>query len=324
MLERGIGEYLFERGAHGCGGQDIAGQGAPHTSDIDEIRVWMVLDHLRDALGDAVGTGGDPTADALANDQDVRVKPPGSRATAGAGRDGVRLINKQEGAVLAAQIGHTLEEARLRQDDADVGQRRLHDEHRHVTVCQGTLDGGEVVEFQRARRIRDSRRCPDVALTYLGLAIGAHLHEGLVDRAVVAVRKCRDLGSVGHHARQTQCPAVGVGGSEGKGPQRQAEAAGQIRSDPLRICTRHHCRDATLDTDALLHRLDRGLRRVSCHRAGVTQCKIDVLTAIDIGDAIATCGGEIDRMTAGPLIHPGHRNATKKMIRLVIESLRPW
>ena len=46
------------------------------------------------------------------------------------------------------------------------------------------------------------------------------------------------------------------------------------------------------------------------HSAGVTQAEVDVFDAVDIGETRTLGVGHIDRVAAGPLGHPRHRNST--------------
>jgi hypothetical protein len=52
---------------------------------------------------------------------------------------------------------------------------------------------------------------------------------------------------------------------------------------------------------------------VAGHGTGVTETEVDVLVAVDVGEAGA--GGPVDvhREAAGGLVHPGHRHAAEKV-----------
>ena len=155
VIECLIGEDLAQSRAHGRRRQDIARERAADPAYIDEIGIGMLLDHFCDALRDAIGTRGDTATDALADDKDVGVEVPGPRASARARRDRVRFVDEQQGAVLAAELSDPLEESRLGQDDADVGERRLGDEHGDVAVSECPLHGVQVVELHRPGRVGD-------------------------------------------------------------------------------------------------------------------------------------------------------------------------
>ena len=58
------------------------------------------------------------------------------------------------------------------------------------------------------------------------------------------------------------------------------------------------------------------------HRRCVAQGKVDVLVTIDIRDAIPMSSREIERVSTGPLIHPGHRNSAQQVICLLERSAR--
>ena len=98
---------------------------------------------------------------------------PQGRAAARARRDRVRLVDEQQRAVLRAELAHCVEEARLGQHDADVGQRGLHDEHRDVTMCEACLDRRDVVELGDASRLADVHRGADVAAAWGRRAVRA-------------------------------------------------------------------------------------------------------------------------------------------------------
>ena len=322
MCESRIGQHVFQRGAHRSGGEHVAGQGPAYSPDVFEIGLGVVRDAVGDLPGDAVGTGGDTAADALADDEDVRLEVPRRRASPGSSGDGVGLVDQEQGSVLRAQITHTLQESGLGQDDADVGQCWFGDQHRDVAVRQFPLDGREVVELRDARGLGDGDRGPHVPLAELRGAIGTGHHEGLVDGTVVAVGEREDARAAGDETSEAQRPPIRVRGGESEGPQRQSETAREVGTHPLGILARHHRGDAAEFTDATLDRRHRRGRGVPRHRPGVSQGEVDVLVAVDVGDPIPTRRLQIEGVATGPLVHPGHGDAAEEVVGGLVGAAR--
>ena len=287
---------------------------AAHSADVDQIGLRMRADLIGDLVRDPVRARRDAAADALADDEDVRLEPPGAGAPARPRRDGVRLVDQQQRPVPRAELAARLEEAGLGKDDADVRQRRLHDEHRDVTMRQTRLDGGDVVELGHAGRLAHRHGRADVPAARQGLPVVAHDHERLVDGPVVAVREGHHLRTTGDHPGQSQRPAIGVGRGQAERPQRHPEASGQVGRHPLRIQAGHHRGDAALPPDALLDGGDGGGRRVAGHRSRVAEREVDVLVTVDVGDPVPVGRGQVERVAAGPLVHPGHGYPAEQVV----------
>ncbi len=66
---------------------------------------------------------------------------------AGSGREGVGLVDDEQGAVRPGDLADRVEVARVRQDDPDVGQRRLHEDRGDVAVGELLLQALDVVEL---------------------------------------------------------------------------------------------------------------------------------------------------------------------------------
>ena len=65
-----------------------------------------------------------------------------------------------------------------------------------------------------------------------------------------------------------------------------------------------------------------GSRGVAGHRAGVAEAEVDVLVAVDVGEARALGLGREDREAAGPAHHPVHRHAAEqRVLRLLAERV---
>ena len=76
----------------------------------------QLLDHRR---RQPVGRGGDASCDRLADGDDVGLEPPRSRTATRASRQRVRFVVDQQDTRFTRQRAHTLEVARLGEDDPD-------------------------------------------------------------------------------------------------------------------------------------------------------------------------------------------------------------
>ena len=134
----------------------------------------------------------------------ARVQP------AGPGAQRVRLVDDQQRARRPGQLAHPGEVALVREHDADVGQRGLHEDRGDVAVGEGRLQGREVVEGHHPGRQGH------VHLRAERAGAGDHLvavehGQGLVDGAVVAPVHHRDLRPAGQVPGEAQHEPVGVG-----------------------------------------------------------------------------------------------------------------
>ena len=77
-------------------------------------------------------------------------------------------------------------EARLRMDDADVGERRLSENQRDITSCELPLEAVEIIELDDAGRHRRIDRRAEIAAARTNDSVVAERREGLVDGAVIA------------------------------------------------------------------------------------------------------------------------------------------
>ena len=211
-------------------------------------------------------------------------------------------------------VADPLEVAGLRQDDAHVGQRRLHQDGGHVAVGELPLELLEVVVLGHPARVGHVDGRADVPRPRRG-AVGPADDERLVDGAVVAPAVEQDLRSSGHGAAEPDGPAVGVGGGEGEAPARHTEASGQLRGDGARVLGGQHRRRAAEVGVAGGHRGDRRRRRVPGHRPRVAEAEVDELVPVEIGDPGAARPVEVQREATGRLRHPCHRDAVEQVRR---------
>ena len=166
----------------------------------------------------------------------------------------------------------------------------------------------DVVELAHPRGQGGIDRGPDVALPRARPA-AVERDEGLVDGPVVAVAEDEHVRALRDRAAEPQRPAVGVGRGQREAPLRHPEAPGELLAHPGGVLGGQHQGRAALLAEAALHRGDRRRRRVPGHGRGVAQREVDVDLAVDVLDARAVRGGGVDRMSADPLGHPGHRHA---------------
>ena len=275
--------------------------------------VGVAGDRRGDLLGQPVGAGGDAAADRLADDEHVRVQPPGAGGAAPPGGEGVGLVDHEQGAVPGGELAHALEEARLGQDDPDVGERRLGEHRGDVAVRELALHRLQVVPRRDARGEVEGHGRGDVARAGDRPAVGPGHGEGLVDRAVVAVREHQHLGSSGREPGQAHRPPVGVRRRQREAPQRQPEPAGELGTHPLGVLGGQHRRDpAELDGPAR-HRRQRRGGGVTGHRAGVPEGEVDVGVPVHVGDPVAPGVVEVEGEAAGPHVHPRHRHPAEEV-----------
>jgi hypothetical protein len=320
-LEGAGGEDVLERRARGGQRQRVAGQRAADAADVDEVGVLEAVDAVADLGGHAVGADRDAAGDRLADRDEVRPQAPRGRAAAGPRAERVRLVGDQQRARVVARGAQPVVEARLGQDDADVGQRRLGEHAGDLLVDQQALNGVEVVELAHARGERRVDGGSHVAGARARAYAAVERDERLVDGAVVAVAEDEHVRPPRHRPAQAQCPAVGVGGGQREAPQRHAEAAAELLAHPRGVFGRQHQRRAALLAQPPLDRRDRRRRRVPGHRARVAEREVDVAVAVDVLDRRSVRGRGVDRMTAGPLGHPGHRHAADQRPPRALEQL---
>ena len=214
--------------------------------------------------------------------------------------------------MLAGQLADGVQIPGLGQDDADIGQRGLHQDGGHVTVGQLPFQCGRVVELRHPGGLARIDRCSDVARSRLR-AVLRRDDERLVDAAVVAVAEYGDLRPPGELPGQPDRPAVGVGGRQREAPVGHAEAPGELGPNPGRVRRGQHGGGAAeLAVPTRQGGLYRG-GRVPGHGTGVAEAEVDELVAVDIGEAGTGSGGVVQREPAGPHPHPGHRDPAEQV-----------
>src|SRR5439155_3785905 len=96
--------------------------------------------------------------------EQVRLEPLRRGVTAGAGADRVRLVDGQQRSGLAGGAPQRVVEARLRQDDADVGQSGLGQDAGNVAILEFPFERLDVVELDYAGRLGRLDRRADRSL----------------------------------------------------------------------------------------------------------------------------------------------------------------
>ena len=216
-------------------GERVGGQGAADPGDVD-----LVAEHRARRAGRRsprvmpYAADGTPPPIGLPTTTKSGSRPQARGAPARPGAQRVRLVDDQQHAVATGDLADAVEVAVVGQHDADVGQRRLHQQAGDVALGQPPVEGVEVVERHHGRRDGD------VDLRTEGAGPGHHPvavehGEGLVDGAVVAPVHHRDPRPAGEVPGEPQHEPVGVGGRHRQLPGRQPEPAGQLLADPDRV-----------------------------------------------------------------------------------------
>ena len=147
-------QHLAERGPDRGQGQCVPGKCAADTSGVG----ILVRNHGAclgcDLGGHAVGGGGDPAADGLADDQHVRVVSAERGHAAGSGADRMGLVVDQDRPVTAGDLPDAFEVTGFRQHDPDVGQGRFDEERGDPSIGEGPIECLEVIEWNHPGRQR--------------------------------------------------------------------------------------------------------------------------------------------------------------------------
>ena len=239
------------------------------------------------------------------------MQPPGP------GADRVRLVDDEQGAGLARHAAQLCVVALVRQDDADVRQGRLGEDAGHVAGLKRALQSLEVVPLDYLARDRRVYRRPGVARLGARDAV-VDGDDRLVHGAVVTVVVDEDLGALGDVTGEAHGEAVGVRRRERQLPVLQAEAPAEFAGHPEGVLSRQHGRDAA--AGLLRDGPDRGVRRVAGHGARVAEAEVDVLVAVDAGEARAVGFRDVGREGARPARHPVHGHAVEHVLLGALEE----
>ena len=206
------------------------------------------LDRARDAVGDLAGHAERPRRDAagdrLAEGEHVGLEAVRGRPAARPGRERVRLVDDQHGAVPAGQLAQRVVVAGVREHDADVGQRGLAQDGRDLTGRERLLQPVDVVELHGDRGLGRVDRRADVAAPGDRTPRVVQRRERLVDAAVVAEVVHDDLAPAGEVPGVAHGVPVGVGRGQGELPQRQPEPPPQLGRDHHGVLGGQHRGDA--------------------------------------------------------------------------------
>ena len=217
------------------------------------------------------------------------------------------LVDDEQGAVARAELAHRGVVVRVRQDDPDVGQRRLHENGSDVTAGEHPLQRIDVVEGHHGGGLGERHGSADVATPRHDLARVIQRRIGLIDGAVVRVVVHDDAGSLRHLPGVADERAVGIGRRERELPDGHPEALRHELGDDRRILRGQHERRPAGELSG--DRRDRGGGRVPAHRPRVTEAEVDVVDAIEAGEVRPRRRLDVHRPRSGPLRHPEHRHA---------------
>src|SRR5712671_621284 len=108
----------------------VARMARERTSDPAYVAVLQVVfvfgrDAVGNVLRETIGRARNASANSLAKDKHVGFEVFGPRVTARASADGMRLIDNQQRAVLAAEFPESVMISRRGMHDADIGHRRF-------------------------------------------------------------------------------------------------------------------------------------------------------------------------------------------------------
>jgi len=136
--------HLLKVGAHAVHGQGVGRQGGAHAAMAVPLAAGTGplagrlhgAGHLRTT---AIDPAGHATGDRLAEHEKVRFKVPQASTATDIGGDGVGFVDDQQCAIFTREFAALFQEARIGQDHADVGHRRLAEQGAHVTLGQCRL-----------------------------------------------------------------------------------------------------------------------------------------------------------------------------------------
>jgi hypothetical protein len=223
----------------------------------------------------------------------------------------VGLVDDEQRAHPVAGLPHGEVPAVVGQHDADVGERRLDEDGRHLAAGQRGLERRDVVERHDDGRLAERHGRSDAPPARDHPAVVAEGRVRLVDGAVVAVVDHEHLPASRRLPRIAEGVPVGIRRREGELPLVQAEPLGEHRRRLGGVGCRQHRRRAApqLRRDGL----HGGGGRVADHRPGVAEAEIDVVDAVQVGEVRAGRGLDEDRPRTGPLAHPEHRHAARQV-----------
>jgi len=111
-----------------------------------------------------------------------------------------------------------------REDDTDIGHRRLGEDAGDVVVLQRGIERREIVELDDAGGFGGIYRWPDVSAARPHRTVSMQRSEGFVHRAVVAILEHEDFIALRYFARNADGKTVGVRGGKRKLPERDAKS----------------------------------------------------------------------------------------------------
>ena len=316
----GLGrEDLEERRARGDHRQRVPVVG---THLIDAV----VLDDAHDLFGAADGARRQTAAEHLGERHHVRLHAELLGGAAGRDREArLDLVEDQHDPVARADVPHGLEVTGLGEHNAKVHHGGFHDHARGQATLGGqainaALHRGRVVERHRDRHVdgglRDARAVGE-RLVVLAVADLVVLH---TDRhhhgVVVTVVRAEDLQhgvAAGEGTRDADRVHRRLGARVGEAPLGQAPASGKLVGNQHRVLRRHA--KVRAEREALGDGVADGGVRVTLHHGAKAVVEVVVLVAVNVGDALARAGGDVDGPRVARLIRRG--DAAAQVLRRV-------
>ena len=237
------------------------------------------------------------------------------RAAGGDREAGLDLVEDQDDAVAAGDVADGLEVARLREHDAEVHHRRLHDHAGGLAALLGealdaALHRARVVERHGDREVDDGlrdaravRQRREVLVVADLVVLDADRDHHAVVVAVVGAEDLHDRLAAGRAAGDADRVHRGLGARVGEAPLGQPPAAGKLVADDDRVLGRR--REVRAGGVALLDRgTDRRVGVALDHRAEAV-VEVPHLVAVHIPHARAGAALEVDRPGVAQLVGGG-------------------
>ncbi len=236
-----------------------------------------------------------------------------------AGRDaqaGLDLVEDQDDPVATRDVADGLEVAGLREHDAEVHHRRLHDHAGGLAALlrqplDATLHRARVIERDRDREVHDGLRdarsvgqAREVLVVADLVVLDADRDHHAVVVAVVGAEDLHDRLAAGGAAGDPDGVHRGLRAGVGEAPLRQAPATGELVTDGDRVLGRGgEVRAARVSVGNRL--ADRGMGVALDHR---TEPVVEVphLVAVDVPHPRASAALEVDRPWVAELVGRRH------------------
>ena len=224
----------------------------------------------------------------------------------------MRFIDDQQHAVLAREFAYRGQVARLRQHDADVGKRWLHEHTCNIATRKRLLERIDVVELNHTGSERRIYLRTKRSRTRNDCARFVEHSKRFVDGAVVTPVHDDDLAATGEVPSEPQHKPIRIGCGHRHLPRRQPEPASEFAADPRRIVVGQHGGDAA--QRLAIERLGNCHKPMANHCSRVAETEVVILDAIDISEVSAVRLTKEEWKGSRPTTHPRHRNAAEEVL----------